>query len=136
MGSREFAGEGDGAGQGKNKPLTRIPEHFSSMYIKFCRSYGEDKKDEAKENLSSKLSVELEGEKGRPQLHFSKPSWWSVLLSLKCLANIWLMSSSSAKQTEGNARLYRAGCILLTIMCLVLLLVVIVLSLKREYLQP
>ncbi|XP_018538212.1 early activation antigen CD69 isoform X3 [Lates calcarifer] len=70
------------------------------MYIKFCRSYGEDKKDEAKENLSSKLSVELEGEK--------------------------------AKQTEANARLYRAGCILLTIMCLVLLLVVIVLSLKLQ----
>ncbi|GAA6220542.1 early activation antigen CD69-like isoform X3 [Lates japonicus] len=70
------------------------------MYIKFCRSYGEDKKDEAKENLSSKLSVELEGEK--------------------------------AKQTEGNARLYRAGCVLLTIMCLVLLLIVIVLSLKLQ----
>ncbi|XP_018538211.1 C-type lectin domain family 2 member D isoform X2 [Lates calcarifer] len=37
-----------------------------------------------------------------------------------------------AKQTEANARLYRAGCILLTIMCLVLLLVVIVLSLKLQ----
>lgn len=46
------------------------------MYIKFCRSYGEDKKDEANANLSpeSKLSVELEktGEKGRlEQLFFS-----------------------------------------------------------------
>ncbi|XP_026173335.1 early activation antigen CD69 isoform X3 [Mastacembelus armatus] len=35
------------------------------MYIRFCRIYGEDKKDEAKETLSSKLSVELEGEKGK-----------------------------------------------------------------------
>ncbi|KAI3360517.1 hypothetical protein L3Q82_002404 [Scortum barcoo] len=71
------------------------------MYIKFCRGYGEVKKDEAKANLSpgSKLSVELEGEKGN--------------------------------QTEGNARLYRAGCIFLTIICLVLLLVVVILSVKH-----
>lgn len=41
------------------------------MYIKFCRSYDGDKKDEARANLSpgSKLSVELEGEKGRSE-HF------------------------------------------------------------------
>ncbi|XP_040900240.1 early activation antigen CD69 isoform X2 [Toxotes jaculatrix] len=70
------------------------------MYIKFCRSYGEDKKDETKENLSSKLSVELEGEKG--------------------------------KQTGGNAHLYRALCLFLTVICLILLLVVIVLSLKLQ----
>ncbi|XP_039973558.1 early activation antigen CD69 isoform X2 [Xiphias gladius] len=70
------------------------------MYIKLCRIYGEDKKDEAKENLSSKLSVELEGEKG--------------------------------KQTGGTARLYRAGCLFLTIICLILLLVIIVLSLKFQ----
>ncbi|XP_071324372.1 early activation antigen CD69 isoform X2 [Trachinotus anak] len=70
------------------------------MYIKFCRGYGDDKKDEAKENLSSKLSVELEGEKG--------------------------------KQTEGSARLYRAGCVFLTIFSLVLLLVVIILSVKLQ----
>lgn len=43
------------------------------MYIKFCRSYGGDKKDEASANLSpeSKLSVELEGGKGRPERLFS-----------------------------------------------------------------
>ncbi|XP_041845144.1 early activation antigen CD69 isoform X2 [Melanotaenia boesemani] len=68
------------------------------MYIKFCRSYVEDKKDEASENLESKLSVELEGEKG--------------------------------KQTEGNARLYRAGCFFLITICSILLLVIIVLSMK------
>ncbi|XP_068591992.1 type-2 ice-structuring protein isoform X2 [Cebidichthys violaceus] len=72
------------------------------MYIKFCRSYGEDKKDEASENLSpeSKLSVELDGGKG--------------------------------KQTEGNTRLYRAACLFLTIVCLVLLLVIIILSMKLQ----
>ncbi|XP_060936760.1 early activation antigen CD69 [Limanda limanda] len=70
------------------------------MYIKFCRIYGGDKKDDAKENLSSQLSVELEGERG--------------------------------KQTEGNARLYRAGCLFLTLICLVLLLAVIFLSVKLQ----
>ena len=42
------------------------------MYIKFCRSYGEDKKDEASENLSpgSKLSVKLEGGKGMTKYFF------------------------------------------------------------------
>lgn len=40
------------------------------MYIKFCRSYGEDKKDEADENLQPKLSVELEGKKGRKTAFF------------------------------------------------------------------
>ncbi|XP_070691711.1 early activation antigen CD69 isoform X2 [Pempheris klunzingeri] len=72
------------------------------MYIKFCRSYGKDKKDEAGAELSpeSKLSVELEGGKG--------------------------------KQTEGNTGLYRAVCIFLTILCLVLLLVIIVLCLKLQ----
>lgn len=72
------------------------------MYIKFCRSYGEEKKDEAGENLSpeSKLSVELEEDKGKP--------------------------------TEGNTRLYRAACLFLTIMCLILLLLVIILSVKLQ----
>ncbi|KAM6936583.1 early activation antigen CD69 isoform 2-T2 [Lycodopsis pacificus] len=72
------------------------------MYIKFCRSYGEDKKDEVSENLSpeSKLSVELDGGKG--------------------------------KQTEGNTRVYRAACLFLTIICLVLLLVIIILSMKLQ----
>lgn len=49
------------------------------------------------------------------------------------------MSSSSDKQqdkTEGNGRLYRFGCLILTLICLVLLLVVIVLCVKRECLQP
>lgn len=36
------------------------------MYIKFCLGYGDDKKDNIKESLSSKLSVELEAEKGKP----------------------------------------------------------------------
>ncbi|XP_034409755.1 C-type lectin domain family 4 member A isoform X2 [Cyclopterus lumpus] len=72
------------------------------MYIKFCRSYGVDKKDKAGENLSpeSKLSVELEGGKG--------------------------------KQTEGNTPPYRAACLFLTIICLVLLLLIIILSVKLQ----
>uniref|UniRef100_A0A1A7Z0S8 C-type lectin domain-containing protein n=1 Tax=Iconisemion striatum TaxID=60296 RepID=A0A1A7Z0S8_9TELE len=35
------------------------------MYIKFCRWHVEDKKEKPDENLSSKLSVELEGGKGQ-----------------------------------------------------------------------
>ncbi|KAM9723983.1 natural killer cells antigen CD94 isoform 2-T2 [Menidia menidia] len=70
------------------------------MYIKFCRSYVEDKRDEGGENLASKLSVELEGEKGN--------------------------------QSEGNARLYRAACLLLTVICVVLLLIIIALSVKLQ----
>ncbi|KAM4580937.1 early activation antigen CD69 isoform 2-T2 [Odontesthes bonariensis] len=74
------------------------------MYIKFCRSYVEDKKDEDGEKLASKLSVELDGEKG--------------------------------KQNEGNERLYRAACLLLSVICLVLLLVVIALSVKLQTGSP
>ncbi|XP_068426381.1 C-type lectin domain family 4 member C isoform X2 [Clinocottus analis] len=72
------------------------------MYIKFCRSYGEDKKDEASKNLSPELSVELEGGKGK------------------------------GKQTEGNMRAYRAACLFLSIICLVLLVAVILLSMKLQ----
>jgi len=42
------------------------------MYIKFCRSYVEDKKDEVGEKLASNLSVELDGEKGSKR-QFSQP---------------------------------------------------------------
>lgn len=48
----------------------------------------------------------------------------------------WCVPSPSGKKTETNTRLYRAACLFLTIICLVLLLVVIILSVKREYLQP
>ncbi|KAM9352736.1 C-type lectin domain family 4 member E isoform 2-T2 [Symphorus nematophorus] len=68
------------------------------MYIKFCRSYGEDKKDLS---AKSKLSVELEEEK-------------------------------AGNQAWGNVRLYRAACVFLTLICLVLLLVVILLGVKLQ----
>ncbi|XP_072250165.1 C-type lectin domain family 4 member E isoform X2 [Leuresthes tenuis] len=74
------------------------------MYIKFCRSYVEDKKDEVGEKLASDLSVELDGEKG--------------------------------KQTEGNERLYRAACLLLSVICLILLFVIITLSVKLQTGSP
>ncbi|XP_070821897.1 early activation antigen CD69 isoform X2 [Chaetodon trifascialis] len=72
------------------------------MYIKFCRSYGEDKKEEADDNVSpkSKLSVDLDGEKD--------------------------------KQIVGNTRLYRAVCVLLAIISLILLLVIIILGVKLQ----
>lgn len=60
---------------------TRI---FFSMYIKFCRSYAEDKKDEAGENLSSKLSVELGAKKSR-QKQLLQESWRFLLCSLTCV---------------------------------------------------
>merc|ERR1712035_219973 len=62
--------------------------------------------------------------------------WWFVLCSLKYLTNIRLMFFSAGKPTEANVRLYRALCVFLTLICLVLVLVVILLSVKREYLQP
>ena len=101
------------------------------MYIKFCRSYGEDKKEEDGENLSpmSKLSVELEGEKGRPE---PGSLFVFVLIEISLLNQ----SSSSDKQTNGNTWLYRTACVFLTILCLLLLLIVIILGAKREYLQP
>ncbi|XP_035018640.1 early activation antigen CD69 isoform X1 [Hippoglossus stenolepis] len=44
--------------------------------------------------------------------------------------------AKAGKQTEGNARLYRAGCLFLTLICLVLLLVVIILSVKLQTGSP
>lgn len=38
----------------------------------------------------------------------------------------------AGKQTEGNTRLYRAACLVLTIMCLILLLLVIILCVKLQ----
>ena len=46
------------------------------------------------------------------------------------------LSFSSGDQTVGNPRLYRAACIILSVLCLVLLVVIIVLSMKGECLQP
>ncbi|XP_053182449.1 C-type lectin domain family 2 member F isoform X2 [Scomber japonicus] len=73
------------------------------MYIKFCRNYGADKKDEAGTGLSpeSKLSVDLEGKK-------------------------------AGNQTQGNVFLYRVACLSLSIICLLLLLVVVVLGMKLQ----
>ncbi|TKS82210.1 C-type lectin domain family 4 member E [Collichthys lucidus] len=75
------------------------------MYIKFCRSYGEDKKDEAGASLSpkSQLSVELEGEKG-----------------IQCA-------------TVGTFRMYRIACLVLSIICLLLLMIIIILGVKFQH---
>ncbi|XP_040021770.2 C-type lectin domain family 4 member A [Gasterosteus aculeatus] len=43
-----------------------------------------------------------------------------------------LATTRSGKKTETNTRLYRAACLFLTIICLVLLLVVIILSVKLQ----
>lgn len=104
---------------------------FSAMYIKFCRSYDRDKKDEARVNLSpgSKLSVELEGEKGRSE-HFL-----FMCLSFTDLTIVWLFLSLE-KQANGKTRLYQALCMFLTVLCLILLVVIIVLSTRGAYLQP
>uniref|UniRef100_A0A8C4DIT9 Si:dkey-26c10.5 n=1 Tax=Dicentrarchus labrax TaxID=13489 RepID=A0A8C4DIT9_DICLA len=42
------------------------------------------------------------------------------------------VKTKAGKQAEGNTRLYRVVCLFLTIICLVLLVVVVILSLKRE----
>lgn len=101
------------------------------MYIKFCRSYDGDKKDEARANLSpgSKLSVELEGEKGRSE------HCLLTCLSFTDLSIIWL-SFPLDKQADGKTRLYQALCMFLTVLCLILLVVIIVLSTRGVYLLP
>ncbi|CAJ1062460.1 early activation antigen CD69 isoform X2 [Xyrichtys novacula] len=78
------------------------PRTLFTMYIKFCRSYGEDKKYEASANSSSgsELSVELKGDKD--------------------------------SQTKEKTRPYRLACVILSLICLVLLLVVIILSVKLQ----
>lgn len=94
------------------------------MYIKFCRGYGVDEKDEAGENLSpeSKLPVELAGGEGRPQP--------------LCVCAHRQIPLKHVSGEQGNTRPHRAACLFLTVLGLVLLLLVVLLSVKREYLQP
>lgn len=79
----------DRAGRGKQAPELS-PRTIFSMYIKFCRSYGEDKKDEASENLSpgSKLSVKLEGGKGMTKHFFPFLSFFFIALMVVSAALI------------------------------------------------
>lgn len=64
----------------------------------------------------------------------------SQRVSVSCVSTIALTSgecfSSSDKQAQGNVLVYRAVCLFLSIICLVLLLVVVILCMKREYPQP
>lgn len=101
------------------------------MYIKFCRSYDGDKKDEVRANLSpeSKLSVELEGEKGTSEHFLLMP------LSFTDLSITWL-SFPLGKQVDRKTRLYQALCMFLAVLCLILLVVIIVLSKRGAYLLP
>lgn len=46
---------------------------------------------------------------------------------------IFLTGKKAAKE---NTRLYKAVCILLAIICVILLVVIVELSVRREYLQP
>ncbi|XP_078143232.1 C-type lectin domain family 2 member E isoform X2 [Centroberyx gerrardi] len=74
------------------------------MYIKFCRSYDADAKpsDEAKKKLSPESKLSVE------------------------------LEGLEDKQTQGNVRVYRALCVLLGLICLVLLLVIIILGVKLQ----
>ncbi|XP_071373349.1 C-type lectin lectoxin-Lio3 isoform X2 [Centroberyx affinis] len=74
------------------------------MYIKFCRSYDADAKpsDEAKKKLSLESKLSVD------------------------------LEGLEDKQTQGNVRVYRALCVCLGIICLVLLLVITILGVKLQ----
>ncbi|XP_022056841.1 C-type lectin domain family 6 member A isoform X2 [Acanthochromis polyacanthus] len=74
------------------------------MYLKFFRGYFEEKKDEGGDE---ELSVDLQKKKKEEGEEGGKPP-------------------------QGNVRLYRAGCLLLSLLCFVLLLAVIILSMKLQ----
>lgn len=50
------------------------------------------------------------------------------------LTDIWF--SSPGKQAERNAGLYRLPCLILSVVCLILLILVCILGVKREYTTP
>ncbi|KAM4601337.1 killer cell lectin-like receptor subfamily B member 1B allele C isoform 2-T2 [Polymixia lowei] len=74
------------------------------MYIKFCRSYDADKKssDEAKAKLSPESKLSVE------------------------------LNEEKDRETRGGLHVWHAICVLLGIICLVLLVVVVILSLKLQ----
>ncbi|XP_054477641.1 C-type lectin domain family 9 member A-like [Anoplopoma fimbria] len=76
------------------------------------------------------LEVKTE-EEGEPD-HYSKLQIPSEDIYSEAVYGGTPVKTRSGKQTEGNTRLYRAGCLFLTIICLVLLLVIIILSVKLQ----
>lgn len=102
------------------------------MYIKFCRSFEGDRKDGAKPSSDSKLCVELEGDKGTSELFF----YFGTGIMVCGVVFTVLISLTGKPTAEGNNRLYKAACGILTVICVILLLVIVALCVKREYLQP
>ncbi|KAM7383318.1 hypothetical protein PAMP_002981 [Pampus punctatissimus] len=74
------------------------------MYIKFCRNYGADKKDEGGENLSpeSKLSVELEREKGNQTQGNARLFAVCLFLSILCLVLLLVVVILGVKLQTGS----------------------------------
>ncbi|XP_029959050.1 natural killer cells antigen CD94 isoform X1 [Salarias fasciatus] len=96
LGQKTFRGKRQSSAQ------FELSGHFSTMYIKFCRSLFVDKKDEGSGNLS-KLSVELEEDKEKPGEGNSRLYRSACLvLGLLCLALLLLVIVLFVKLHTGS----------------------------------
>ncbi|XP_056236308.1 early activation antigen CD69 isoform X1 [Seriola aureovittata] len=91
-----------------------------------------EKENTKEDEKASKLMLEVKTEEEVEPGHYSKlQNLPEDIYSEACLSD-FPAKTKAGKQTEGNARLFRAGCLFLTIICLVLLLVVIILAMKLQ----
>ncbi|XP_039661714.1 C-type lectin domain family 5 member A isoform X1 [Perca fluviatilis] len=85
-----------------------------------------------KEGERSEPVLEVKTEEEAEPGHYSKLKNLSEDVYSEALFGGAPVKTKTGKQAEGNTRLYRAACLFLTIICLVLLLVVIILSVKLQ----
>ncbi|XP_062256032.1 early activation antigen CD69-like isoform X1 [Platichthys flesus] len=89
----------------------------------------EKKRDEGGEG-TSKLVVEVKAEEEAQPDHYA--ALQTPAEDIYAEASFGGSPAKAGKQTEGNARLYRTGCLFFTLISLVLMLAVIVLSVKSQ----
>ncbi|KAK9513956.1 hypothetical protein VZT92_027450 [Zoarces viviparus] len=81
---------------------------------------------------ASKPMLEVKIEEEAETDHYAKLQSESEDIYSEAVHGGTPVKTRSGKQTEGNTRVYRAACLFLTIICLVLLLVIIILSMKLQ----
>ncbi|XP_031708674.1 C-type lectin domain family 4 member E isoform X1 [Anarrhichthys ocellatus] len=86
------------------------------------------KEDEGASEPMLEVKIEEEAETD----HYAKLQSQSEDIYSEAVHGGTPFKTRSGKQTEGNTRVYRAACLFLTIICLVLLLVIIILSMKLQ----
>uniref|UniRef100_A0A8C9ZDM2 Si:dkey-26c10.5 n=1 Tax=Sander lucioperca TaxID=283035 RepID=A0A8C9ZDM2_SANLU len=91
----------------------------------------EEERNKEDEGASEPM-LEVKTEEEAEPDHYSKLQIPSEDIYSEALVGGAPFKTKAGKQTEGNTRLYRAACLFLTIICLVLLLVVIILSVKLQ----